>query len=181
VTPPIVRLRDVFCVHRTSEGDAAALQGMNIELERGEVLGVLGPSGAGKSTLLRVIAGIQVPSAGVVQVLDRDIGRTGARARARLRHREMGFVSQHSDDALAPDLSARHALELPLALRRVPARDRRARASELLELAGLTDRADALPGELSGGERQRLVVCAAVAHRPALLLADEPTGELDAA
>jgi ABC-type lipoprotein export system ATPase subunit len=131
----VVELRDVFCVHRTNEGDAAALQGTNLELGHGEVLCVLGPSGAGKSTLLRVVAGIQQPSAGVVSVLGRDIGRMPARSRSRLRHQLMGFLGQHTETALSPDLRMRDAVTLPLALRGMP--------------------------------------------RPALLLADEPTGELD--
>ena len=175
----VVELRDVFCVHRTNEGDAAALAGTNLELARGEVLGVLGPSGAGKSTLLRVVAGIQEPSAGVVRVLGRDIGRMPARSRSRLRHELVGFLGQHADAALSPDLRMRDAVCLPLALRGVPRRERRRRADELLEATALAERADALPGELSGGERQRFALCAALAHRPALLLADEPTGELD--
>jgi ABC-type lipoprotein export system ATPase subunit len=175
----VVELRDVFCVHRTNEGDAAALAGTNLELARGEVLGVLGPSGAGKSTLLRVVAGIQEPSAGVVRVLGRDIGRMPARSRSRLRHELVGFLGQHAEAALSPDLRMRDAVCLPLALRGVPRRERRRRADELLEATALAERADALPGELSGGERQRFALCAALAHRPALLLADEPTGELD--
>jgi ABC-type lipoprotein export system ATPase subunit len=175
----VVDLRDVFCVHRTSEGDAAALAGTNLQLARGEVLCVLGPSGAGKSTLLRVIAGIQPPSAGVVRVLGRDIGRLPARSRSRLRHELVGFLGQHSDTALPPDLRVRDAVGLPLALRGWSRRERRHRVGELLEAVALADRADALPGELSGGERQRFALCAALAHQPALLLADEPTGELD--
>ena len=175
----VVELRDVFCVHRTNEGDAAALAGTNLELARGEVLGVLGPSGAGKSTLLRVVAGIQEPSAGVVRVLGRDIGRMPARSRSRFRHELVGFLGQHADAALSPDLRMRDAVRLPLALRGVPRRERRRRVGELLEATALAERADALPGELSGGERQRFALCAALAHRPALLLADEPTGELD--
>ena len=175
----VVELRDVFCVHRTNEGDAAALQGTNLELARGEVLCVLGPSGAGKSTLLRVVAGLQLPSAGVVRVLGRDIGRLPARARSRVRNELMGFLGQHTDTALGPDLRMRDAVALPLALRGMPSRDRRRRVDELLAVTGLADRADARPGELSGGERQRFALCAALAHRPALLLADEPTGELD--
>ena len=175
----VVELRDVFCVHRTNEGDAAALAGTNLELARGEVLCVLGPSGAGKSTLLRVVAGIQPPSAGVVRVLGRDIGRMPARSRSRLRHELVGFLGQHTETALSPDLRMRDAVGLPLALRGVPRRERRTRVDELFEAAALADRADALPGELSGGERQRFALCAALAHRPALLLADEPTGELD--
>ena len=123
---------------------------------RGEVLGVLGPSGAGKSTLLRVVAGIQLPSAGVVRVLGRDVGRMPARARARLRHELVGFLGQHTESALSPDLRMRDAVGLPLALRGVPSRERRMRVDELLEAAALADRADARPGELSGGERQRL-------------------------
>jgi ABC-type lipoprotein export system ATPase subunit len=175
----VVELRDVFCVHRTNEGDAAALAGTNLELGRGEVLCVLGPSGAGKSTLLRVVAGLQPPSAGVVRVLDADIGRMSARSRSRLRHELMGFLGQHTETALSPDLRMRDAVALPLALRGTPRRERGARVGELFEAAGLADRADALPRELSGGERQRFALCAALAHRPALLLADEPTGELD--
>jgi ABC-type lipoprotein export system ATPase subunit len=179
MTETVVELRDVFCVHRTQEGDAAALQGTNLSLQAGELLCVLGPSGAGKSTLLRVIAGIEAPSAGVVRVLGSDIGRIAARRRERLRHERIGFLHQHADAALAPDLTVARAVALPLALRGDHARDRRARVAELLALAGLDDRAGALPRELSGGERQRVALCAALAHRPELLLADEPTGELD--
>jgi len=179
VSEAIVELRDVFCVHRSNEGDAAALAGMNLELARGEVLCVLGPSGAGKSTLLRVVAGLQPPSAGIVHVLGRDIGRMPAGSRSRLRRELVGFLGQHAESALSPDLRIRDAVGLPLTLRGVPSRERRARVGELLEAVALADRADALTGELSGGERQRLALCAALAHRPALLLADEPTGELD--
>jgi ABC-type lipoprotein export system ATPase subunit len=177
----VVELRDVFLVHRTNEGDAAALQGTNLQLAGGEVLCILGPSGAGKSTLLRVIAGIQPPSAGAVQVLGWDMGRLAPRARARIRHEQLGFLAQHSEAVLSPDLRAREAVELPLALRGMPRRARRARVAALLEGAGLSERADALADELSGGERQRFALCASLAHRPALLLADEPTGELDEA
>jgi len=179
MSEPVVELRDVFCVHRTNEGDAAALQGVSLTLGRGEVLSVVGPSGAGKSTVLRVAAGFQQPSAGAVRVLGRDISRMPARTRARLRHELMGFLGQHSGTALSPDLRVRAAVALPLTLRGTPRRESLRRVAELLEATGLADRADALPGELSGGERQRFALCAALAHRPALLLADEPTGELD--
>jgi ABC-type lipoprotein export system ATPase subunit len=181
LSEPVVELRDVFCVHRTNEGDAAALAGTNLELAQGEVLSVLGPSGAGKSTLLRVVAGIQPPSAGAVRVLGRDISRMSAGFRSRLRHELMGFLGQNTDMALSPDLRVRDAVMLPLVLRGVPRRECRTRVGELLEATALAGRADALPGELSGGERQRFALCAALAHRPALLLADEPTGELDEA
>ena len=176
---PVVTLRDVFCVHRTPEGDAAALQGLSLELACGQVLCVMGPSGAGKTTLLRVIAGLQSPSAGVVRVFGQDIGRLPARSRAQLRHQGIGFLTQHAEAALAPDLSVRQAIALPLALRGTRAKTREARVRTLLQSADLEARADELPAELSGGERQRVALCAALAHRPLLLLADEPTAELD--
>jgi ABC-type lipoprotein export system ATPase subunit len=179
ITDHVIRLRDVFCVHRTPQGDAAALQGLDLEVERGEVVCVLGPSGAGKSTLLRVIAGVQRPSTGSVRLADRDIGRARARERAALRHRHIGFLGQRSEEALSPGLTAQQALMLPLALRGVDRQRRRARAEELLNAVGLSDRAHARPPELSGGERQRVALCAALAHAPMLLVADEPTGELD--
>ncbi|MBX5441889.1 MAG: ATP-binding cassette domain-containing protein, partial [Solirubrobacteraceae bacterium] len=176
-----IALRDLFRVHRTVEGDAAALQGLTLSVAAGERLVVLGPSGAGKSTLLRVLAGLEPPSAGAVRVLGADLGRLPARRRAAFRQAHVGLVDQHHDRSLPPSLRCRDAVALPLALRGAARRERARRAGELLERVGLADRADAHPHELSGGERQRVAVCAAVAHRPGLLLADEPGGELDAA
>jgi ABC-type lipoprotein export system ATPase subunit len=175
----LVELRDVFRVHRTGQGDAAALQGAELDVLRGEVLCVLGPSGAGKSTLLRVIAGIETPSAGTVRVLGTDIGRKTERARARFRHRQLGLLTQSSEGLLPSKLTVLQTVSLPLALRGYVREDRRRRANELLEAVDLAGRGTALLAELSGGERQRVALGAAVAHRPALLLADEPTGELD--
>ncbi|MFL5860184.1 MAG: ATP-binding cassette domain-containing protein [Solirubrobacteraceae bacterium] len=177
---PVVDLRDVFSVHRTNEGDAAALQGATLSVSRAESVCVLGASGAGKTTLLRIVAGLLTPSAGVVSVLGQDMGRAPARARARMRHQSLGLLSQHSGSALPPDLALRAAVALPLALRGVGRRHRRRRADELLSAAGLAQRGAARPSALSGGERQRAALCMALSHRPALLLADEPTGELDA-
>ncbi len=172
-------MQDVFCVHRTNEGDAAALQGLCLDVRDGEVLCVLGPSGAGKTTLLQLIAALRTPSAGVVRVLGEDIGRLSARLRARFRQETIGFLDQDPQAALPPDLPVGQAVELPLALRGAGRATRQARAGELLAFAALEDRAGALPCELSGGERQRIALCAALAHRPVLMLADEPTGELD--
>lgn len=176
-----IELRDVFCVHRTAQGDAAALQGLDLEVLAGERVCVLGPSGAGKTTLLRVIAGLQAPSAGIVRVVGRDVGRLSPRGRARIRHETVGFLDQHADAALAPELSVGQTVGMPLALRGVGRTQRRRRVAELLDAVGLGDRVDAFPDQLSGGERQRVALCAALAHRPALLLADEPTAELDGA
>jgi ABC-type lipoprotein export system ATPase subunit len=179
MSAPLLRLQEVFAVYRSAAGDAPVLQGAELAVSRGEIVCVEGPSGAGKTTLLRVIAGIQQPTAGRVLLLGEDIGRLDARARALARHRQIGAIGQ-STAALSPDLAVEQTVALPLALRGVARRARTIRARALLEMTGLDDRRGALPAELSGGERQRVALCAAIVHEPALLLADEPTGELDA-
>jgi ABC-type lipoprotein export system ATPase subunit len=176
-----VEARELFQVYSTPEGDAAALQGLTLNVLEREVLVVLGPSGSGKSTLLRILAGLERPSAGRVHVFGAELGKLGGRALADYRTRVLGFVEQHYTRSLDPDLTARQLVSLQPALAGESRRTRDLRALELLERVGLGEKRESRPAELSGGEQQRIAVCAALAHRPSLLLADEPTGELDEA
>jgi ABC-type lipoprotein export system ATPase subunit len=176
-----VEVRDVFRVYSTPEGDAAALQGLSLRVEQGQIIVVLGPSGSGKTTLLRLLAGLDRPSAGSVRVFGTELGRLPGRRLDAYRAASVGYVDQHYVRSLAPELTAGELVALQLGLAGETRAKRRAQAVELLGRVGLEDRADAHPAELSGGEQQRVAVCAALAHGPRLLLADEPTGELDAA
>jgi ABC-type lipoprotein export system ATPase subunit len=178
--PPALELRDVFRIHPDSATGAVALQGMSLAVQPGERCVVLGPSGSGKSTLLKIAAGFDRPSAGVARTLGVDVGGLGARRAALFRSRRLGFLDQHYARALSPALTCAENVALPLALAGIPPRERRRRALALLDDMGLAERADDPPEELSGGEQQRVAACAALAHAPALLLADEPAGELDA-
>jgi ABC-type lipoprotein export system ATPase subunit len=176
-----IDVRDVFRVHQTAEGDAAALQGLSLTVREGETVTVLGPSGSGKSTFLRILAGLDRPSAGSVRVFGTELGKLPARDVARYRSRTVGYADQHYARALAPELSARELVGLELGLAGATASERNLRADELLERVALSEKRDARPEELSGGEQQRVAVAASLAHRPRLFLADEPTGELDSA
>jgi ABC-type lipoprotein export system ATPase subunit len=173
-------LRDVFRVHQTAEGDAAALQGLSLTVREGETVTVLGPSGSGKSTFLRILAGLDRPSAGTVRVFGTELAKLPARDVARYRTHTIGYADQHYARALAPELTARELVGVELGLAGADGGARDKRADELLERVGLADKRDARPAELSGGEQQRVAVAASLAHRPKLFLADEPTGELDA-
>ncbi|HET8529040.1 MAG TPA: ATP-binding cassette domain-containing protein [Gaiellaceae bacterium] len=177
----LVEARDLFRFYATPQGTAVALQGLTLDVHAGELLVVFGPSGSGKSTLLRILAGLDRPTAGAVRVAQHDLRTLRGRALLEYRSRALGYADQHYTHALAPELSARELVPLRLALLGAPRAERERVADELLERIGLRDRADARPHELSGGERQRIAVAAALAHRPRLFVADEPTGELDAA
>ena len=176
-----IELKDVFRVHSTPEGDAAALQGLSLRVKEREVLTVLGPSGSGKSTLLRLLAGLERPSAGAVRVFGEDVGKLPARGLARYRSTMLGYADQHYARALAPELSARELVALQLGLHGTARDQRMRRADELLERVGLAAKRDRRATQLSGGEQQRVALCAALAHKPRVFLADEPTGELDSA
>jgi ABC-type lipoprotein export system ATPase subunit len=176
----VLEARDLFRVYAGDEGAAAALQGLSLEIEAGEIAVIFGPSGSGKTTFLRAAAGLDRPSAGNVRVLGVDLRRLSGRRLDEFRAAMIGYADQHYSRVLAPELDVRSLVELPLALAGENRRTRRARAAELLNRVGLSDRMDARPAELSGGEQQRIALCAAVARRPRLFLADEPTGELDA-
>ena len=156
-----------------------ALRGASLTVEHGEYVAIAGPSGCGKSTLLHLLGGIDTPSAGWVELEGVRLGTLRDRDLTRLRLERIGFVFQRFH--LLPVLTARENVELPMAEAGVGRQDRQARARELLEYVGLATRADHRATQLSGGEMQRVAIARALANRPALILADEPTGELDAA
>ena len=176
----VVDARELFAVYPSATGGVAALQGLSLSVEEDETCVVLGPSGSGKTTLMRVVAGLSRPSAGSLVVAGHDLVHASPRELGRYRQDVLGYADQHYWRALAGELTAEELVAVPLGLAGNPTRDRSKRARELLERVGLLDRADARPSELSGGEQQRIALCAALANRPRLLIADEPTGDLDA-
>jgi ABC-type lipoprotein export system ATPase subunit len=174
-----VDVQEVFVVHRSGSRGIAALQGLSLQVEEGEIVVVAGPSGSGKSTLLRLLAGLEAPSAGHVAVHGTDLGRLSTAAADLYRAGTLGILDQHYARSLSPDLTCIQSVALQLELAGGDPRSNRSRALQLLDRVGLADRASSFPGALSGGEQQRVAVCAALVHRPRLLLADEPAGELD--
>lgn len=181
---PLVSESAVICCqqvvrrYRMGDADVQAVRGIDLEIGRGEFAAITGPSGCGKSTLLHLLGAVDVPSSGHVFVNGRDTATLNDAEATRFRLRHIGFVFQRF--YLMPTLSAAENVELPLAEAGVPRATRRARAAELLGYVGLGDRRDHRPTQLSGGEQQRVAIARALANEPALLLADEPTGELDA-
>ncbi len=159
------------------EGFVRAVDDVELEVARGETVAVMGPSGCGKSTLLHLLGGLDRPSGGEIWLDERRIDRLSERALARLRCREIGFVFQAYH--LMDELTAKENVELPALLAGRPPRQARARALELLDQVGLADRGSHLPSALSGGQRQRVAIARALVNEPLVVLADEPTGNLD--
>jgi putative ABC transport system ATP-binding protein len=173
----IVTARDVSRVFRMPAGPVTALRDVSITIAAGEYVAITGPSGCGKSTLLHLLGGVDTPTTGAVTFEGRDLVAMSEADRGRLRLTRIGFVFQRF--FLLPMLTAAENVELPQAEAGVAAAARRDRTRELLAYVGLSERADHLPSQLSGGEMQRAAIARALANRPALVLADEPTGELD--
>ncbi|HVP08633.1 MAG TPA: ABC transporter ATP-binding protein [Burkholderiales bacterium] len=174
---PLVRTRDLAKDYRIGEGLVHALNGVSVDIAGGQFVAVTGPSGSGKSTFLHILGCLDRPSAGEVLLSGERLSALTGDERARMRNRAIGFVFQNFN--LLARTSAAENVALPLVYGGVPARERRARALEMLERVGLADRAGHLPSQLSGGQQQRVAIARALVTRPRLLLADEPTGALD--
>jgi putative ABC transport system ATP-binding protein len=176
---PIVAARALHREYRLQGDRIHAVRGVTLDVAPADFLAIVGPSGSGKSTLLHLLGAVDAPTSGSVRIAGSEVAGLGERERARLRLRRVGLVFQRFH--LLPMLTAVENVEVPMAEARVPRRERRERAEALLERVGLGDRLRHRPGELSGGQRQRVAIARALANRPPLLLADEPTGELDRA
>ena len=172
-----VIVRDLIKIYKIGQIEVQALRGLNVNVRKGEMISIIGPSGSGKTTLLNIIGGLDKASAGSVKVFDTDLTNLSTGELVNFRRETVGHVFQNMN--LIPTLTASENIELPMAALGIKADERKKRIDELLNVVGLSDRRDHKPGELSGGEQQRIALAAALANNPPLILADEPTGELD--
>ena len=169
----------LFKIYKAAELEVVALRGLELTVGGGEIIAIVGASGSGKSTLLNILAGYDAPSAGTVRVGNYDLLQMTNREVVEYRRHEVGFIWQETSRNLFPYLSALENVELPMVISGAPGPERRQRARELLDVVGLAHRADHKPAQLSGGEQQRVAIAVGLSNQPPLLLADEPTGELD--
>jgi putative ABC transport system ATP-binding protein len=177
----MIECRELVRIFSSTGVEVQALQGLDLTVEAGELTAVIGASGSGKSTLLTILSGLDVPSAGGARVAGHDLLTMGGRERVQYRRHTVGFIWQQTSRNLLPYLSVAENVSLALVVAHWPRRERGARITELLSLLGIGELGDRTPGELSGGQQQRVAVAVALANRPDVLLADEPTGELDEA
>ena len=176
---PLIHLEDVNKVFITDEVETHALSGIHLDIDQGEFVSIAGPSGCGKSTLLAILGLLDTPSRGKYRLNDKTVEQLKPGERARIRNQEVGFIFQAFN--LIGDLTVVENVELPLVYRRRPASERRVRAIEALEQVGMAHRQKHYPSQLSGGQQQRVAVARALVGKPSILLADEPTGNLDSA
>ncbi len=181
MTEPLIICENLVKIYKVTEIEVVALQGLDLTVEPGELMGIVGASGSGKSSLLNVLGGLDRPSAGRVLVDGQDLLKLSDHELDRYRRTRVGFVWQQVARNLVPYLSAQTNVELPMTVANLNRRQKRQRSRELLEAVGLWDHRDHRLVQLSGGQQQRVAIAVAMANRPDLLLADEPTGELDSA
>jgi len=174
---PLIRVEGVSKIYRTRDGEVESLKPLTFDIGAGEFMAIVGPSGCGKSTLLSILGLLDTPSDGAYRLKGEPVTALTLTQRARVRNREIGFIFQSFN--LIGDLTVYENVELPLTYRGMPAAERKAAAMEALEKVGMGHRAKHLPSQLSGGQQQRVAVARALAGKPAVLLADEPTGNLD--
>jgi putative ABC transport system ATP-binding protein len=175
----IIRLENATKIYHIGEVETRALDGVSLTIEEGEFTALVGPSGSGKTTMLQLMGCLDRPDSGIVRINQQDVTHLNADQRAELRGRVIGFIFQFY--ALVPVLTAYENVELPLLLTGVSAKERRDRVLEMLDAVGLANRADHRPNQMSGGQQQRVAIARALAPRPLMVLADEPTANLDTA
>ena len=173
----LIEIRAIDKLYRTDDVETHALRGVSLEIARGEYVAIEGPSGCGKSTLLSILGLLDTPTSGSYSLDGREVAQLGASERSRIRNREIGFIFQNFN--LIGDLTVAENVELPLTYRGLSAAERRRRTADALERVAMSHRARHFPAQLSGGQQQRVAVARAIAGEPAVLLADEPTGNLD--